>query len=378
MFARRSSALLAIALVGRGVRPALGLGGHARGPARDGVQHRVRRHGGELRQHRPCGPGRRRRRGRRRGGVRQRAAARRRARVPVLQRPAPGHLAAAADRRAGRERPLPVRRDRSRTGRRARERASPGGPVQPEPGATRREAIDDPGDRTTRARARRGARGDRAHRPGRSGDPRDAARRFQHAVAAGLDARDGRAPRADPLPGQLADEPVRRGRGIRGFLSGCPSGSGREPGADVAVREAAPAGRLESRAERARRSDRLHLHRRRRPDPRERRGRRIGWSRRHDRRRPVGHRPPRRRVRALGPGRRPPHARGRRFPPRRGGNRSDAHVPRARRARPAPRRHTCRRGIPPIPSPTSRSPARSTAPWRSRPMAGIPERTSPC
>ena len=137
----------------------------------------------------------------------------------------------------------------------------------------------------------------------RSGHPRAAARRLQHAIAPGLDAGDGRAPRPDPLSGQLANEPVRRGGGIRRLLPCGASRPGREPGADVAVRQAAPAGRVEPGAERPGRSDRLHLHGGRDRDARQRPGRRVGRSGRHDRGRSVGDRPPRDRVRALGGGR---------------------------------------------------------------------------
>ena len=159
--------------------------------------------------------------------------------LPVLRRPAAGHLTAAVDRCSRRERALPLRAGRSRRGRRAVERASPGRSLQPEPRPTRREALDDPGDRTARPRSGRGALRHGTDVARRSGHPRAAARRLQHAIAPGLDAGDGRAPRPDPLSGQLANEPIRGGVGVRRLV---PCGASR-PGRRTKGSRGRPAGR---------------------------------------------------------------------------------------------------------------------------------------
>ena len=142
------------------------------------------------------------------------------------------------------------------------------------------------------------------------------------------------------------------------------------PGTDVAVREAATPGRVEPRAERPGRSDRLHLHGGRDRDARQRPGRRVGRPRRHDRGRSLGDRPPRDRVRALGGGRRAAHARRRSAP----GSSSRGPTRRSRstgRAGPNSTSSCSRRAIRRTRWPTSRCPARSTARWTSRPTAGI-------
>ena len=284
-------ALLAVRSDRLGAHLARGVRRHARRAAGDGVQHRVRRRGGGLRQHRPRRAGGRPRRDRRRGGIRQRPASGRGARVPVLQRPVAGHLAASLDRSArGATGSTCSCRWRRRRSSRCRTCISP-------PGRTAR---------TWSGAARSARRSSRSNdacafppssRPWlhSTGSSIRASRRSCSATSTrrrgwtGRRRRSGSATRSTiPSTGRRAASS--RSAGFRRLVPRGASRSRRGPGTHLAVGETATAGRMEPRTERPSRSDRLHLHRRRDRDARERPGRRVGRSRRHDRRGPVGDR----------------------------------------------------------------------------------------